>query len=81
MKNLLLCSVLLAAATCSAATPLDSIPALEPVPGFIVENREITINPVPVSIRYTEGRVALSNGFAAAYRRSISVTSPDLKTL
>lgn len=63
MKNLLLCSVLLAAATCSAATPLDSIPALEPVPGFIVENREITINPVPVSIRYTEGRVDLSNGF------------------
>lgn len=63
MKNLLLCSVLLAAATCSAATPLDSIPALEPVPGFIVKNREITINPVPVSIRYTEGRVDLSNGF------------------
>lgn len=63
MKNLLLCSVLLAAATCSAATPLDSIPALEPVPGFIVENREITINPVPVSIRYTDGRVDLSNGF------------------
>lgn len=63
MKNLLLCSVLLAAATCSAATPLDSIPALEPVPGFIVANREITINPVPVSIRYTEGRVDLSNGF------------------
>lgn len=63
MKNLLLCSVLLAAATCSAATPLDSIPALEPVPGFIVENREITINPVPVSIRSTDGRVDLSNGF------------------
>lgn len=63
MKNLLLCSLLLAAATCSAATPLDSIPALEPVPGFIVANREITINPVPVSIRYTEGRVDLSNGF------------------
>lgn len=73
MKNLLLCSVLLAAATCSAATPLDSIPALEPVPGFIVKKREITINPVPVSIRYTEGRVDLSNGFdlsgvAAQYR-------------
>lgn len=73
MKNLLLCSVLLAAATCSAATPLDSIPALEPVPGFIVKKREITINPVPVSIRYTEGSVDLSRGFdlsgvAAQYR-------------
>lgn len=63
MKNLLLCSVLLAAATCSAATPLDSIPALEPVPGFIVENREITINPVPVSMHYTGGRTDLSRGF------------------
>ncbi len=63
MKNLLLCSLLLAAATCSAATPLDSIPALEPVPGFIVENREITINPVPVSMHYTGGRTDLSRGF------------------
>lgn len=63
MKNLLLCCVLLAAATCSAATPLDSIPALEPVPGFIVENREITINPVPVSMHYTGGRTDLSRGF------------------
>ena len=63
MKNLLLCSVLLAVATCSAATPLDSIPALEPVPGFIVENREITINPVPVSMHYTGGRTDLSRGF------------------
>lgn len=63
MKNLLLCGVLLAAATCSAATPLDSIPALEPVPGFIVKNREITINPVPASMHYTGGRTDLSRGF------------------
>lgn len=63
MKNLLLCSLLLGAATCSAATALDSIPALEPVPGFIVENREIIINPVPASIRYTGGRADLSRGF------------------
>lgn len=63
MKNLLLCSVLLAAATCSAATPLDSIPALEPVPGFIVKNREITINPVPASMHYTGGGTDLSRGF------------------
>lgn len=63
MKNLLLCSLLLSAATCTAGTPLDSIPALEPVPGFIVENREIIINPVPVSMRYTGGRTDLSRGF------------------
>ena len=63
MKNLLLCSLLLSAATCTAGTPLDSIPALESVPGFIVENREIIINPVPVSMRYTGGRTDLSRGF------------------
>lgn len=63
MKNLLLCSLLLSAATCTAGTPLDSIPALEPVPGFIVENREIIINPVPVSMRYTGGRTDHSRGF------------------
>ena len=74
MKNLLLCSLLLSAATCTAGTPLDSIPALESVPGFIVENREIIINPVPVSMRYTGGRTDLSRGFDLR-----SVGAPDLR--
>lgn len=63
MKNTLLCSLLLAAATCSAATAADTIPALDPVPGHVIDNREITINPVPKEIRYTGDSVDLSRGF------------------